>query len=352
MATFIFRETALYYCVEDIRGANVTGARLQQILEHLRQGKKITQMSLKFLQRQGLEALHLLSIGSLSYDRFRDAAINEQTLRIKSIAAAKLTHEAEELTRQVDMEKRIKIFFEQAESARLARERDPKHIARIKNKELRNKYGVDTFIEQNCFGRLMSVLKNVDAGLRFSQEDFVWLSSVGKDYFSTKLQTAYHQLEAEFFRNEYNKTRNIWMAVNASGHFRKCNSAHDAESILSNINIEQQKSNKIKAALYTTRGGVMRDMKRWNEALHFGEKAHAIKDEDFRSCTLIGAIHMETGNYSLGQEWYTKAVKRGATIDSVDQDIRKIYFRADISSRARMRDFLLSENSIRFAWVK
>lgn len=345
MVTSSYRETALYYCVDDMQGANVPGARLQQILEHLSLGKQVTRLSLDFLQRQGLEALHRLASGSLPYDKFRDVAINEQALRIEATTAAKLKQDAEEQTRQADMRARMKVFFEQRES-------DPKYIARIKNKELRDRYGVDTFIEQHCFGRLMSILRNVDASRRLSQEDFVWLSSVGEDYFSDELRAAYHQLEAEFLACEYNKTRDPWMAVNASGHFRKCNRARDADSLLGTINIEQQKSNKLKAALCTTRGGVMRDLRQWDEALHLGEKAHALKAEDYRPCTLLGAIHMETGNFSLGQEWYAKAVERGATIDSVDQDLRNIFSRADRSNQAEMREFLLSEDPIRYAWVK
>ena len=60
---------------------------------------------------------------------------------------------------------------------------------------------------------------------------------------------------------------------------------------------------------------------------------------------------METGNYSVGQEWYAKAVERGATVDSVDQDLRNIFFRADKSKQAEMRAFLLSDDPVRYAWV-
>jgi hypothetical protein len=352
VATFPYRETALYYYVDDMQGSIIPGARLQQILECISLGKQATLQSLDFLQRQGLESLHCLASGSLSYDKFMVVAINEQALRIEATTTTKMKQQEEELTRQADMQVKMKIVFEQAEATRLAKESDPKHIAKFKNKELRGKYGVEIFIEQNCLGRLMSILRNVDARRRLSQEDFVWLSSVGKDYFSDEIRAAYHQLEAEFLACEFNKTRDPWMAVNASGHFRKCNRASDADALLSSIKIEQQKSIKLKAALCTTHGGVMRDLQRWDEALHLGEKAHALKAEDYRPCTLLGAIHMEAGNFSLGQEWYAKAVERGATVDSVDQDLRKIYFRADRPSQERMKDFLLSEDPIRYAWVK
>jgi len=345
------RDTSLHYCVDDLPGANITGARLQKILDCLHLGRPVTRLSLEFLQQKGLEALHRLATGVLPYDSFRELALAEQAIRVEAVTAARLAREAEERARDAAMQVRMKLAREQAEAARLARESDPKYIAKIKNQKLRVRYGIDYFVEQHCFTRLMIILKKVDTEERLSQEDFVWLSSVGEDYLSDQLRTAYHRLEADFFASEFKKTRDPWMAVNASGHYRKCNRASDADSLLGNINVEQQKSPKLKSALCTTRGGVMRDLGRRDEALRLGEKAHALKVDDYRPCTLLGAIHMETGNYSVGQEWYAKAVERGATVDSVDQDLRNIFFRADKSKQAEMRAFLISNDPVRYAWV-
>jgi tetratricopeptide (TPR) repeat protein len=310
---------------------------------------------LAFLQKQGLEALYHLATGALSYDSFREPALAEQSIRVEVATAARLAREAEARAevraREAAMwEKRVPALA-QAEAARLARESDPKYIAKIKQQKLRTRYGIDTYVEPPCFGRLMDILKRVDAGQRLSDEDFVWLSSVGKDYFTEELRAAYHRLEADFFAGEFKKTRDPWAVVNASGHYRKCNCAGEADSLLGTISVEQQKSPKLKSALCTTHGGVMRDRGRWNEALRLGEKAHAFRPDDYRPCTLLGAVYMETGNYNLGQEWYAKAVERGATLDSVDQDLRNIFFRADEAKQIEMREFLLREDSIRYAWV-
>lgn len=344
-------DTALYYCVDDLPGANITGARLQKILDCLQLGRPVTRLSLDFLQQKGLEVLYRLATGALPYDSFRELALAEQVIRVDAATVARLAREAEERARDAAMQARMKLAREQAEAVRLARESDPKYIAKIKNKKLRIRYGIDYFVEQHCFGKLMKILKNVDANERLSQEDFVWLSSVGEFYFTDQLRTAYHRLEADFFSCEFKKTHDPWMAVNASSHYRKCNRSCDADSLLGTINVEQQKSHKLKSALCTTRGGVMRDLGHRDEALRFGEKAHALKSDDYRPCTLLGAIHMETGNYNIGQEWYAKAVERGATVDSVDQDLRNIYFQVDKSKQAEMRKFLLSEDSARYAWV-
>ena len=337
-------DTALHYCVDDLPGANVPSSRLQNILDCLRLGRPVTQLSLGFLHQQGLEALHRLATGVLSYDSFRELALTEQAIRIEAATAVRLA-------RNAAMQARMQLAREQAEAARLARESDPKYIAKIKNKRLRARYGIDTSVEQRSFGRLMKILKSVDADQRLSPEDFVWLSSIGEPYFTDELWTAYHRLEADFFANEFQKTHDPWMAVNASSHYRKCNRASDADSLLGTINVDLQRSPKLKSALCTTRGGVMRDLRHWDEALSLGEKAHALQASDYRPCTLLGAIHMETGNYELGQEWYAKAVERGATVDSIDHDLRNIFFRSDQAKQAEMREFLLSEDPVRYAWV-
>ena len=212
-------------------------------------------------------------------------------------------------------------------------------------------YGFDRFLAPRCRDRLVAILRTVDSGQRISEEDVVWLFSQGREYFSSALRDAYHRLEAGFFAGEFTKTRDPWMAVNASGHYRKCNRARDAESLLCTVNIEQQKSRRLQSALCTTYGGVMRDLGDWPEALNRGLEAHSLSPDDYRPCTLIGAIHMQTGNYSLGQEWDAAAVERGASIHSVDQDLRSIFFRADQATQAEMREFLLGEDPVRYAWA-
>lgn len=345
------RETASYYCVDDLPGATIPSSRLQKLLACLQLGKPVTRLSLTYLRQQGLHALHQFANGELTYDAFRKLALVERSLRIEAALAARQAREAEQRAREEAMQAKLKLAREQAEAARKARESDPKYIAKVANQKLRARYGVDTFIKQHCFGRLMKILKSVDAGQRLTEEDVVWLSTVAEEYFSEEISAAYHRLEAEFFSNEYTKTRDPWMAVNASGHYRKCGRAKEAKALLDTINVDQQKSAKLKAAICTTHGGVMRDLRRWEEALQLGERAHAIRPADYRPCTLLGAIHMETGNYGLGQEWYAKAVERGASIDSVDQDLRSIFFRANPATQADMRAFLLHEDPVRYAWA-
>jgi hypothetical protein len=234
----------------------------------------------------------------------------------------------------------------------LARESDPKYIAKMKNRELRARYGNETFVEHDCFERLMSILKGVDAGRRMCAEDYTWLSTVAKPYFSDQLRAAYHRLEADFFIGEYKRTRDPWKAINASSQLRKCSDAPEAEALLSAVDTSLLKSAKLRSAFDTTRGGVMRDLRRWQDALRLGESAHSLAPNDFRPCTLLGAIHMELDQFDVGQAWYAKAVERGAKVESVDQDLQSVFSRSDRDKQAAMRAFLLDDDPVRYAWAR
>jgi tetratricopeptide (TPR) repeat protein len=340
-------DIARRYGVDDVPGASIPHARLQKILHSLHYSGQLTQAALAFLQQQGLHALYCLANGALPYDRFHVLALAEQTKRMHAATAAQLAHEAEERSRE---EKR-QLAYAQAAAAHRARKNAPASQAKLANQHLRARYGIDRFVEPQDFGRLMHILKRVDAGQRLDEEDVVWLSTGDENYFTPELRNAYHQLEADFFARAFHQTRDPWAAVNASSHYRKCGCADAADALLSMISIKQP-SPKIQAALWTTHGGALRDLKRWDEALHLGERAHALQPKDYRPCTLLGAIYMETGQHTQGQMWYDKAIKCGATIDVIDRDIRTILSRLLPDRQSALKDFLLHKDPTRFAWIQ
>ena len=68
----------------------------------------------------------------------------------------------------------------------------------------------------------------------------------------------------------------------------------------------------------------MRDQGRFPEAQQAGETAHALSPRDYRPCTLLGAVHIQQGNYALGHGWYQKAEERGAPPAGIDSEIRAL----------------------------
>lgn len=351
-------DLARKYFVADLPGAIIPATRLHNILDNLEQGRRPLEQALMYLQKQGLAALQQLALGKISYDAFSQIAAEELVKREQVAEAERRKKEAAQL-RLFEQEKAQEAIRkseyerkrQQAEEARRQRESDPKYIAKIKNQQLRSRYGLDQFIEKQFFARLLDILHRLDGGNRLSDEDILWLTTEGSDYYTETLQTAFHEREAEFYTVEFNRTSNPWNAVSASKHYRKCNQARKAHDLLTTIPAGRQKAPKLISAICTTHGGVMRDLKRFNEALNFGDQAHALTPKDFRPCTLLGAVNFEMGNYDLGRDWYAKATERGASERTIDYDLRGIFLRADKAKREEIRAFLLREDPVRYKWV-
>ena len=350
---------ATKYFLTHHSGATVPGTRLNNILRNLEQGHRLSELALKYLQEEGLVALQQLVQGEITYETFCKIETVEQARREQAADAERQSAEAarsrwieeekaQEAIRAVEYERERQC----AEEARLKRESNPKYIAKVKNQQLRIRYGLDEFIDRGIFPRVMDILHRLDGGNRLTDEDVLWLTTEGKDYYTENLKSAFHQREADFFTTEYNRTSDPWNAVNASGHYRKCSQSRKAHDLLATVPVDQQKSPKLKSAICTTHGGVMRDLKRSDEALHFGIEAHALTPGNFRPCTLLGAVNFEMGNYEAGKDWYAKATERGASERSIDYDLRGIFIRAEKNKREEIRAFLLREDPVRYRWVQ
>jgi hypothetical protein len=352
-AYFIKRsDLAKKYFVNDLPGAVIPATHLQNILENIEQGRPLSESSLMYLQQQGLVNLSRLAQGEITYEVFRKIAAQEQVTREHALKIERQKEEAARLRMIEEAKAREVIRQADYERERKKRESDPKYIAKVKNQQLRKRYGLDQFIEPEFFARLMDILHRFDDGNRLSDEDIMWLTTKGKEYYTEILQMAFHEREAEFYAAEYTRTNDLWSAVNASGHYRKCNQSRKAHDLLTSIPATRQKPPKLNSAICTTYGGVMRDLSRFDEALKFGHQAHALTPKDFRPCTLLGAVNIEMGNYSAGSEWYEKAEERGASKRSIDCDLRGILLRADNVKREKLKAFLLREDPERYKWVR
>jgi hypothetical protein len=344
-------DLADHYFVSDLPGSSIPASRLRGILDRLQGGRPLTTYGLNYLRQLGLSALGQLARGEITYETFRPIAETEQAKRKQAAEVERQAKLVSLLAMAAEQKAREAEYWAQQEVARLARESDPKYIARMKNRALRDRYGIDVFIEQNHLPRLMNILHRIDDGNRLSDDDVLWLTTEGQDYYTEILKAAFHEREAEFFASEYRRTFNPWNAVNASGHFRKCEQARKAHDLLTSISSERQKAPKLRSAIATTHGGVMRDLKRLDDALMLGNQAHTLTPKDFRPCTLLGAVNFELGHYDIGQDWYAKAIERGATEHSIDYDLRGILLRADPEKRKEIQAFLLRKDPARYAWV-
>lgn len=337
-------DLARKYCVDDLPGAATPGTRLQSILETLHIRSRLTRLQLPFLIERKLLALHELATGALTFDAFCPLALAEQEARVAAQRTKMDTEAAERQAQEAALAASSAAFFAKQAS-------DPILQARRESKNLRDRYGLG-FIEPDIYRRVMQILKRVDDGQRLSAEEVAWLSTDAEECWSPELRQAYHRLEAEALTAEWHQTGNPWAAVTASGHWRKAEEPLEALKITEAATTKGHLAAKVRSALCTTRGGAMRDLRRLPEALALGQEAQQLAPKDFRPCTLLGAVHIERGDYTAGMEWYERAAHLGATRHAVDQDLRGILARASPAEREQLRSFLLSRDKDRFAWAR
>lgn len=339
------------YFVNDLPSAITPSTTLNDILNKIEQGSSLSLIAVKYLQKQKLLALIRYADGEVTYEKFSELAVDERTAREQATLLQKQIEEKDAEERDAASGAKIALYFKHRAEEQLCLESSPKYIAKLKNQQLRTRYGLDQFIDQQLFAKLMQILQRIDVGGRFADDDVIWLATEGKSYYTDILKTTYHEREAQFHASEYNQTNDPWCAVNASKHYRKASQAIKAHNLLTTIPKISHGDSKLESAISTTHGGVMRDLNRFEEAMEFANKAHILTPKDFRPCTLLGAINFEIGNYEVGHDWYLKASERGASERSIDNDLRSIYKRADKSKREKLKAFLLRVDSIKHNWL-
>jgi hypothetical protein len=400
-----YRKRAIKYRVEDIKSALIPGGRLFNILSKLESGAPLSDYAHDFLRSKGLLAL---SHYATHLQEFTKAAKSEQAKRCPKIdteppypstqVKQKLKvntlqpklkqvrkregverksprnpmkeiqrqgkNNPRKTTKAVQTDSRAKSSFSNLAKVNFphAFEIDPglkkkalqaRKQAKTKKKksELEQKYGLTSFINNADVPKLKDILRRVDNSERLSEKEFAWLKT--KRYFTTTLKEKYHRNEAAFYAGQFKKKRkDYWLAVNASSHYRKCNQAQKADSLLSTIDTAHLKNVKLKSALFTTHGGTKRDLDKPDEALDFGKQAHLLTPKDFRPCTLLGAVNIEMGHYDLGRSWYDKAIKRGYSERAMDDDLRTIFMRAGKSKQENLREYLLKLDHVRYSWAR
>ncbi|WP_111858770.1 hypothetical protein [Acinetobacter sp. CFCC 10889] len=291
-----------------------------------------------------------------SLSNFEQAYINEYLLR--SLAQF-LPNFLKRTANKVELERFIeekafqeKVRREVVEKQKLL-ELDPVYIAKQKEQALLKKYEINEYTTDALPIKLPEILSKLDRDIRLSQDEAVWLNTLGKDFFSGKVRHKFHRLEANYYLQEYKKNvKNIWNAINASSQLRKCQASLEAEELLKSITVSDKKDKKLLSAYFTTLGGVRRDLRKVNIAIDNAFKAHNLTPDNYRPCTLLGAIYMETYQYTLGHEWYEKAIERGATDQSINADLKSIISKMDKTKRNEMIEHLLKLDHLTYSWLK
>lgn len=216
-------------------------------------------------------------------------------------------------------------------------------------RQLLKKYQVD-IIDEGDVPRLTQILDRLENGVGLAEDDVVWLKT--RDHFSSAIRRVFYENEAELCRKEFEKTGDVWQAINANSHFRKANLSETGLALVESINVDSLKDKHQHSALLTTKGGSCRDLGRLPEALGAAEHAHALNPKSYHPCTLLGAIYYELREFGLGDAWFAKAVERGAKEDVVDGELRSLLRRVSPEKQREIADHLLRSDPRRYAWVK
>lgn len=355
------KKDAVFYYLDDLEGASVPYSMLHRIIQKLKtRNGGFTLSEKSYLNRQGLLALKRFIESEISFNQYRKEAALEKLKRIEAGEEEKLILERikeleliEEKKKQEKLSRERKLRNQIEREKQMVRESDPKFIARQKEKALFQKYELEPFHISNEFkSRLLKILSFLEREQRLSDNDRIWLTSEGYEFFTEKLKGKFHRIEAEFYLQQYKVKKSNWSAINASSHLRKCQASKEAEIFLENTKISVSEDKKVLSAYFTTLGGVKRDLKKSDIAIEHGIRAHEIKPNDYRPCTLLGAIYMETHNYTLGHEWYEKARELGAPENSINAELRSILFKLDHRKRSEMIKNLLKKDRIVYGWLR
>lgn len=203
---------------------------------------------------------------------------------------------------------------------------------------------------------LIPILIKLKENQRLTPEEVVWLETSGKEnYFKKKQKTylTYHRIEAEYYLSLYHQNKSVWHLVNASSHFRKADLSNKIHDILESKNIKiNQNDKKLHSAFLTTLGGVKRDLGFFTDGIKMAQEAHEYVPQDYRPCTLLGALYFEINQYDIGTKWFDKAEELGAPQHDTDAEIRAIYHKANKAEKEQLKAYLLQLNPIRYAWLK
>jgi len=207
--------------------------------------------------------------------------------------------------------------------------------------ELKAKYQAQSYRTTSLPNVLHLILLCIDGGEILKNDQITWLES----------NRLYDTL-AIYRQNEYQKTKNPWELIKASGYWRKAGKSIQAVELTSFL-IENHKSatGSIKSAIFTTRGGAFRDLKDILNAEQCAKESIK-QNESFHSYNLLGSIYFERGEPEQGEEYFNRAIELGAQPKDQEYQMQSALKNAGKSETATIAQFLLQRDPRKYHWAK
>jgi hypothetical protein len=217
--------------------------------------------------------------------------------------------------------------------------------------QLKLKFDISNNRDNSPNDPLYLILQKLESNERVEPIDVAWLQEKG--LFFGKIRVKYYSIEADFYQQEYKQTGNKWNLVNASSHLRKAEKSKLALRLTDILPIEGIKEKKLKAALLTTRGGAYRDIEELDNAENCAFYGIELQPSSHHPYTLMGAICYDRHQHSEGDEWFRKAIERGASPKDVDAEIKSVLKKIkDKKQIEKLLEHLLKTNLKLHRWAQ
>ncbi|MEG5057550.1 hypothetical protein QUB60_04350 [Microcoleus sp. A2-C5] len=330
-----------------------TSNKLYKILQKLESKQKLVQVDIHWLKKQGLT--DTITIAEKIQEQKNFAALKSK-YQATQYEDSSLSSPLYQILKRIDSGKQPS----NAEFNWLSKHSLHQVIEVTKERELKEhfislkvKYNVSDYKDNSPSSNLYLILQKLDKQERLEATDVAWLTENKLFYPNEKITIEYHRIEAIFYEQEFQRTKNEWNLPSASSHWRKADEAQTALKLTDDLDWDRVKDKKLKSALLTTRGGAYRDIQQLNKAENCARGAIEYQPDSHHPYTLMGAICYERGQYLEGDSWFNEAIKRGANPRDMDSEIKRVVRNAKNENKRReVVEFLLKKDPSRYAWAK
>jgi tetratricopeptide (TPR) repeat protein len=208
--------------------------------------------------------------------------------------------------------------------------------------KLKHRYYVPGDHSSSPMDRLFVVLLQLDDRQPLDEDDLAWLR-----------EKQVHGPVAAHYELMYELTGDAWHVVHASGSWRDARVPLRAIESASKVNERVWATDrKLSAALLTTKGGALRDLKLLDDAEKCAKDAVRLQPHRYYAFNLLGGISYDRGSFVEGDQYFQEARRRGATPRDEEQMLKSAIRKASAVDKRSIALHLISRDPDRFAWAK
>lgn len=339
-ATAEFLDLKARYHIDSFTDTSIASP-LYSVLKKLKEKQELQDSECEWLEQQELTQLIAIDKNRKDMKLFKELKAKYQANQCKdSDPSSKLFQILKNIESKITGDDIQWLLVEGlVETAEIAKEY---HFKVLKVKyQILGKITVDPFYE---------IMLKLERQERLDPKQVIQLIEEGRLSRHGKIAAAHYRLEAIFYEQEYQRTRNMWNLPSASSSWRKADEPQNALKATENVNWLKVQESDLKSALWVTRGAAFRDLKRLDEAEHCALQAMDCQPDSHQPYTLLGAICYDRSEYEKGDKWFEMAADRGA--DDTDDEIERIVrMTKDRDKRREVAEYLLKKNPGRYGWA-